>query len=223
MMIQEQLMAWRDLSYRDFICSLMPTVDPTAVLGVRTPLLRQFSKQLYQQSESIDFLSDLPHRYFEENQLHIFMIEQEKDLTRCLSLTQEFLPYIDNWATCDQFAPKVFATDLNGLLSHTQNWIDSPHVYTVRFGINMLMRHFLDDAFNAQYLDWIASLRSEDYYIKMMVAWFFATALAKQYSATIPYLEQRKLPDWTHKKTIQKAVESRRITAAQKYYLRTLK
>ncbi|MBR3666642.1 MAG: DNA alkylation repair protein [Ruminococcus sp.] len=192
-------------------------------LGVRTPALRSLAKELRKREDTGDFLSALPHESFEENQLHAFIIADEKDFSRCLALTESFLPYIDNWATCDQFSPKVFAKHREELLPCIRRWTASDRTYTVRFGICMLMKHFLGEHFRREYADMAANIRSEEYYINMARAWYFATALASNYAEILPYIEEKCLDVWTHNKTIQKAVESFRITAEQKQYLRTLK
>ena len=169
------------------------------------------------------FLKDLPHEYFDENQLHAFIVSEDKDYERCMADVEEFLPYLDNWATCDQMSPKVFKKNKDGLLLHVRKWLKSDRTYTVRFAIGMLMEHFLDDDFDPEYPKLVAKVKSDEYYVNMMIAWYFATALAKQHDAVIPYLEEQKLDVWTHNKTIQKARESYRITPEQKKYLKTLK
>lgn len=221
--IREELFRLQDVPYRDFQSHLIPTVESAEFIGVRTPALRAYAKSLLRQTDSTPFLRDLPHRYFDENQLHAFLISEIRDFDRCIEEVERFLPYVDNWATCDQLSPRVFRAHKPELLAHIQTWLRSTHTYTVRFAIGMLMQHFLDDAFNPSYLDLVASLRSDEYYINMMIAWFFATALAKQYAAAVPYLQQRRLDAWTHHKTIQKAVESNRISPEHKEYLRTLR
>lgn len=221
--IQKELFYLQDEKYREFSSSLMPTVDPDCVIGVRTPDLRKLAKKLAKEPDIDAFLHCLPHRYYEENNLHGFIIEGMKDFETCMRELEAFLPYIDNWATCDQISPKVFKKNLPELLDKIRGWIASGRVYTVRFGIGMLMSHYLDDAFNPEYLEMVCSVRSEEYYVNMMIAWYFATALAKQYDAAVPYIEQKRLEIWTHNKAIQKSVESRRITEEQKNYLRSLK
>ena len=221
--ISEELFKLQDTEYRDFQSKLIPTVDPDHTIGVRTPALRKFAKQLVKEKAYEDFLKDLPHRYFDENQLHAFVISEIKDFDACLEEVDKFLPYVDNWATCDQMSPKVFKKNRKALLSNIRRWLASGRTYTVRFALGMLMQHFLDADFRPEYPEWVAGIRSEEYYVKMMVAWYFATALAKQYETALPYLESRKLDPWTHNKTIQKAVESYRITPEQKQYLKELK
>ena len=221
--VQARLFALQDTEYRDFQCRLIPNVDPNTVIGVRTPELRKFAKDFAKEPEAAEFLRILPHRYFEENNLHGFLIERMKDYDRVIAALDAFLPFVDNWATCDQLRPGVFAKRPPQLREQIQIWMASGHTYTVRFGIEMLMCLYLDDAFLPEYLDWVAAIRSDEYYVNMMTAWFFATALAKQYDAALPYIEERRLAPWTHNKAIQKAVESYRIADAQKAYLRSLK
>ena len=221
--IRAQLFALQDKEYQIFNSRLMPTLPPETVIGVRVPLLRKLAKQLTDTPEAEVFLQKLPHFYYEENALHAFLLESVRDFGTALAATERFLPYVDNWAVCDSFSPKVFAQHKPELLTAIRCWLGSDQVYTVRYGIGMLMRYYLDDAFSPEYLAWAAAVHSEEYYVNMMRAWYFATALAKQWDAAIPYLEKKKLSDWVHKKTIQKAVESYRITKEQKEYLRTLK
>lgn len=220
--IQKRLFELQDLSYKEFNSKLMPTVNPETVIGVRTPLLRKLAKEI-KGSEAEAFLQKLPHDYFEENQLHAFLIEQTKEYEDCIRELERFLPYVDNWSTCDCMSPKVLKKHLPELLEQVKVWIASGHTYTVRYGIGMLMRYYLDEEFSLEYPDLVASVRSDEYYIKMMAAWYFATALAKQYDAILPYITKMRLDVWTHNKTIQKAVESYRITPEQKVYLKTLK
>lgn len=222
-MVQKKLFELQDPEYREFQCKLMPTVPRDAVIGVRTPNLRKFAKEFSKTSLASEFLTALPHRYYEENNLHGFLIEGIRDYDAAINAADAFLPYVDNWATCDSMSPKVFGRHLPQLLEQIKEWIRSDHTYTVRFGIGMLMRFYLDTAFSLDYPEMVAQIRSEEYYVNMMIAWYFATALAKQYDSILPYLEQRELDPWTHNKTIQKAVESYRITAQQKTYLRTLR
>ena len=217
------LQSLQDEKYADFQRPLMPTVAPDTIIGVRTPDLRRLAKDLLKTSDVSAFLTNLPHSYFEENQLHSFLLFGEKNFKTCVQHVERFLPYIDNWATCDQLSPQCFAKNTAHLLPYIEKWLQAEHEYTVRFAIGMLMRYFLDDAFSPRYHKLVASIRREEYYIKMMQAWYFATALAKQYDATLPILLNKNLEAWTHNKTIQKAVESYRITDEQKAYLRTLK
>ena len=221
--IREELFRIRDIEYRDFQVRLIPSVEPDQVIGVRTPALRKYARQLAKRADAQIFLQDLPHRYFDENQLHAFMISGIKDYGKCLEEVNIFLPCVDNWATCDQLSPAVFKKHRRELIREIRNWIDSDRTYTVRFGLGMLMSHFLDEDFDPAFLDLAAEVRSEEYYIKMMIAWYFATALAKQYDAALPYIEDRRLEPWTHNRTIQKAVESFRVSPEQKDYLRSLR
>ncbi|MCD7715022.1 MAG: DNA alkylation repair protein [Lachnospiraceae bacterium] len=244
--IQELLFELQDIKYADFQSNLTPTISRERFIGVRTPRLRALAKKLAAVRNDIEeFLKDLPHFYFEENQLHAFLIAEEKDFSGCLAKLELFLPYIDNWATCDQLSPGIFKKEPEKLLPYIDRWLDSSHIYTVRFGIGMLMRYFLDDRFELKYAEQVAAIPADrayfrcnwqttgdteepmagnrPYYISMMVAWYFATALAKQYDAILPFLEENKLDIWTHNKTIQKAVESYRILPERKAYLKTLK
>lgn len=206
--------------YREFSSSLMPTVEKSKVIGIRIPILRQYAKGL---EDYGDFLNELPHEYFEENNLHAFLIEREKDFDRCIELIDTFLPYIDNWATCDSMKPKTLKKEPEKLLKYIKKWIQSKYVYAVRYAINLLMSFYLDGNFDKEYLEIVASVKSNEYYINMMRAWYFATALAKRYQETLPYIENYALDTWTHNKTIQKATESLRIAKEQKQYLKTLK
>ena len=206
--------------YRDFSSKLMPTVEKSKVIGIRTPILRKYAKELDNYEE---FLTKLPHKYFEENNLHAFLIEREKDFDKCVEKLDTFLPYIDNWATCDSMKPKVLKKEPEKLLKHIKRWLNSKDIYTVRYAINLLMSFYLDENFDKNYLVLVADIKSDEYYINMMRAWYFATALAKQYSETVPYIENGVLDVWTHNKTIQKAIESLRILKEQKQYLKTLK
>lgn len=221
--IVAELFRLQDKEYAAFQAKLIPTAEADRIIGVRTPELRALAKKLFKDEDTNSFLTFLPHRYFEEDQLHAFVISLEKDFGKCIAEVEAFLPFIDNWATCDQLSPKAFQKEPEKLLPYICTWIKSDKVYTVRFAIGMLMRHFLDARFDSKYADMVAAVRSEEYYINMMIAWFFATALAKQYTSILPYLEGKKLDDWTHNKAIQKSVESYRITAEQKAYLKTLK
>lgn len=222
--IQERLFALQDLKYREFHAKLIPTVDFETVIGIRTPALRKLAKEVAKMPESGEFMKILPHFYYEENNLHGFLIEQIKDYEQCIEEIEKFLPYIDNWATCDLISPKIFKKHLPELLEKIREWMASEYTYTIRFGIEMLMRYYLDEAtFLEEYLEMVAAIHSEEYYVNMMIAWYFATALAKQYDAAISYIEQRKLERWTHNKAIQKAVESYRVSDEQKAYLRGLR
>ena len=221
--IRAELFKMQDMNYRDFNSKLIPTVDKESMIGIRTPDLRKYAKQLGKSSDVIEFLQTLPHKYFDENQLHAFIISEIKDFKNCIDEINRFLPYIDNWATCDQLSPKVFKKYHNELFEYIKDWLKSDKVYTLRFGIGMLMGHFLDEDFDILYPEMVSKIRSGEYYINMMIAWYFATALAKQYESIIPFIENNSLDIWTHNKTIQKSIESYRITDEQKAYLRELK
>ena len=221
--IRDVLFKMQDIGYRDFNSKLIPTVKKEDMIGVRTPQLRKYAKKLLKEEGVEDFLHSLPHKYFDENQLHAFIISEIKDFKLCIDELINFLPYLDNWATCDQLSPKIFKKYRNDLLPHIYEWLMSDKTYTVRFGIGMLMEHFLDEDFKSEYPEMVAAVRSEEYYINMMIAWYFATALAKQYENILPFIEGNKLDTWTHNKTIQKAIESNRINAEQKNYLKGLK
>ena len=221
--VRSRLFEMQDLKYRDFSAKLTPTVPPERIIGVRTPELRKYAVELSKTEDAAAFMAALPHLYQEENNLHAFLIERIADYDACVAALDAFLPYVDNWATCDSMSPKCLKKQLPRLTGEIRRWMASDWVYTVRFGMGMLMRHFLDDAFDPAYLDWVAVLRSEEYYINMMIAWFFATALAKQWDATLPYIEGRRLDPWVHNKAIQKAVESYRIPEDRKNLLRAQK
>jgi len=221
--IRAALIEQRDEAYRAFQLPLIPTVDPERVIGVRTPALRRLARSLRGTPEAEAFLAALPHRYFDEDQLHAFLIAEERDFTRCVTRCDEFLPFVDNWATCDQLSPAVFRRHHDELLPRIRRWIGARGVYTVRFGIGMLMQHFLDADFEPVYLSWVAAVSSEEYYVRMMIAWYFATALAKQYDAALPYFTEKRLDPWTHNKAIGKASESRRIPPERKTYLKSLR
>lgn len=218
-----RLFALQDLNYKAFHCALIPTVDPNAVIGVRTPMLRALAKEFGQTAQAKEFLKQLPHKYYEENNLHGMLISSMKDYGQAVAALDSFLPYVDNWATCDLIRPKIFKKQHAELPQKVRIWMASEHTYTVRFGIEMLMSFYLDEHFRPKYLDWVSSVRSEEYYVNMMIAWYFATALAKQYDAALPYLEEQRLDQWTHNKTIQKAIESYRISPEQKEHLRGLR
>lgn len=221
--IVERLYALQDLSYKEFHSKLVPNISPDKIIGVRTPELRKLSKELAGSELAIQHMKQLPHQYYEEDNLHGFFIEQIKDYEECIEALNGFLPYVDNWATCDLMTPKIFKKHLPKLLEQIKIWLRSEHTYMVRFGMKMLMSFYLDEVFEEEYLELVVSVHSEEYYIKMMQAWFFATALAKQYEKTLPYIENQRLDVWTHNKAIQKAVESYRITPEQKTCLRTWK
>lgn len=221
--IEKRLFEMQDTEYRDFQSKLMPTVEKGRIIGVRTPSLRKLAKELAKQPVSDAFLNGLPHKYYEEDNLHAFLLEQIKDFDRAVCEIDRFLPYVDNWATCDMMSPKVLLRYPDRLIEKIDVWLSSGDTYAVRFGIKMLMSGFLDDRFLPEYADRVAAVRSDEYYVKMMAAWYFATALAKQYEAVLPYITEHRLDTWTHNKAIQKALESNRITPEQKAYLRTMK
>jgi 3-methyladenine DNA glycosylase AlkD len=221
--VQRRLFEMQDLAYREFNSKLIPTVDPQTVIGVRTPQLRKFAREFAKTSDPEEFLKLLPHKYYEENNLHGFIIETIRDYGRAVEAIDAFLPYVDNWATCDSVSPAVFKNHLPELYEKIKEWIYSGRTYTVRFGIGMLMRFFLDENFKPETMELVAGIKSEEYYVNMMIAWYFATALAKQYDAALKVIRERRLDKWTHNKAIQKALESYRVTDEQKAYLRTLK
>ena len=221
--IVAELFRLQDKDYALLQAKIIPTVAADRIIGVRTPALRAFAKSLNKDGDIDAFLSYLPHQYFDEDQLHAFVISLEKDFDKCIAKVDAFLPFIDNWATCDQLSPKAFKREPERLLPYVKSWIQSDHTYTVRFAIGMLMQHFLDERFDTKYADMVAAVRSEEYYVNMMIAWYFATALAKQYELVLPYLEEQRLSPWVHNKAIQKSVESYRITEEQKIHLKTLK
>ena len=221
--IEAELFRLQDPEYRAFQAKLIPTMDPKRMIGVRTPALRAYARALVKQPEADGFLRALPHAYFDEDQLHAFLLSELKDFDRCLDEVERFLPYIDNWATSDQLSPKCFKKHRQALLPAVRRWMDSGETYSVRFGVGMLMQHYLDGDFDPRYLRWVAELRSEEYYVNMMRAWYFATALVKQYEAAVPCIEGGALDLWTHNKAIQKAVESYRVPADRKEYLKSLR
>lgn len=221
--IRRTLLPLGDRNYRNFYASLIPNIEKDKIIGINTPALRKIAKELAKSENVSSFLSDLPHCYYEENNLHAFIIEQIKDYHVCIKAVNDFLPYIDNWATCDSLNPKCFKKNRQLLLSNIQAWINSERTYTVRFGIKALMQHFLDEDFKENMLLQVASIKSDEYYVNMMISWYMATALAKQWESTVKIIEDRVLPTWIHNKSIQKALESRRITTEQKAYLKKLK
>ena len=218
--LQERLFGLQDKAYAEFHARLIPGVTEDSIIGIRVPVLRTFAKEYIKEAESREFLKQLPHKYYDENMLHGLLISLIKDYDECIRLTDEFLPYIDNWAVCDIMSPKVFAKHKDELMVKILEWSKSEHTYTCRFGLEMLMTYFLDKDFKPEYLDIPASVHSDEYYVNMMIAWFFATALAKQWDATLPYIERKVLAPWTHNKTIQKACESYRVTEEHKAILK---
>jgi len=220
--ITDKLFELQDNKYREMQTKIIPNIKADTIIGVRTPELRKYAKELLKE-DYISFLNELPHKYFDENQLHAFIISELKNYDECISYINKFLPYIDNWATCDQLSPKIFKKYPDQLLDQIKIWLSSNNTYTIRFGIGTLMQYYLEDNFKPEYLKWVLNIKSEEYYINMMIAWYFATALAKQYNQSLPIIEKKQLDKWTHNKTIQKAIESYRITDEQKEYLRQLK
>lgn len=223
MNIIDELFALQDVAYGDFQSKLTPGIPRELFIGVRVPQIRKLAKKIKNEPECVAFLDELPHKYYEENMLHSVLVSEIKDYDECIARIDIFLPYVDNWAVCDTISPKVFKRNKTDLIDKIKGWVSSERTYTCRFGVDMLMSFFLDDDFETEYLEIPASVRSEEYYVRMMVAWYFATALAKQWDAAIKYIEDKKLDDWTHNKSIQKARESYRITPKQKEYLKTLK
>ena len=221
--VRKRLFEMQDTGYRDFHARLILTVEKEKIIGIRTPILRKFAKEFGKTEESELFLKVLPHQYYEENNLHGLLIEQIRDYDKCLEELERFLPFIDNWATCDLLALHMMKKHRDIFIREVFRWIESDQPYTIRFGISMLMRHYLDEEFKTEYPEKVAAIRSEEYYVNMIRAWYFATALAKQYENVLPFLEKRQMDVWTHTKTIQKAIESYRITSEQKEYLRTLR
>ena len=225
--ILHRLFEIQDLDYRNFHSKLIPNIDPEFIIGVRTPALRKLAQELWKEGNLQDFMSELPHKYYEENNLHAFFIERIKDYDECVEALNSFLPYVDNWATCDMMSPRTFKKvskdNVDVFIRQIRIWTDSEHTYMVRFGIGMLMKYFLDENFSEEYLRLVADVESDEYYINMMRAWYFATALSKQYDIAVKYIERKELDKWTHNKAIQKAVESNRITYENKKYLKKYK
>ncbi|EEV21375.1 hypothetical protein TREVI0001_0572 [Treponema vincentii ATCC 35580] len=223
--IQRRLLSIQDVQYRDFNSKLIPSVDPKLMIGIRTPLLRKFAKELFktEPEQAATFMHDLPHRYFEENNLHAFLIENIKDFNAAMDETEKFLPFINNWATCDSFSPSIFKKYPDAVYQKILTWIQASHTYTVRYAIGLLLSNYLDERFKPEMLELVSAVKSEEYYINMMIAWYFSFALIKQYNAALPYIKKQTLAPFTHNKTIQKAIESHRIPADVKDYLRTLK
>lgn len=221
--VLDKLFELKDETYADFHSKLMPNIPREKIIGVKVPKMRKLAKEYSKSEKSKVFLNDLPHKYYDENLLHGMLISEIKDYDKCINELDKFLPYVDNWAVCDTISPKVFKNNREKLIEKIKIWILSEKTYVCRFGILMLMKHFLDDAFTPEYLENVADIESDEYYLKMMIAWFFATALSKHWNETIVYLERKKLDVWVHNKTIQKARESYRITTQQKEYLKSLK
>ena len=223
--IQERLFTFQDTDYKAFNKTLIPTVDEHTMIGIRMPVLKKFAKEFFRtEPECVaDFMNSLPHQYFEENNLHAFFIENISDFDTAIKETERFLPFIDNWATCDSFAPRIFKKYPDAVYQKILQWIQSDHPYTVRYAIGLLLSNYLDEQFRPEMLELVSNVRSSEYYINMMIAWYFSFALIKQYDKAIPYIEKKILDPFTHRKTIQKAVESRRISVEIKAYLKTLK
>lgn len=222
-LVRESLLLMKDEEYKKFHSKLMPTVNPDKIIGIRVPVLRKFSAEIWKNGTGELFIKNLPHKYYEEDNVHAFCIEKITDINIAIAETERFLPYIDNWATCDMLSPKVFSKHPDIIFEKSLEWIKSDHVYTVRYGIGMLMRYFLDENFSEDVLKIASEIRSDEYYVNMMIAWFFATAITKQYESAIRYVEENRLADWVHNKTIQKAIESKVVFVETKEYLRTLK
>ena len=223
MTITDQLFALQDVAFGDFQAKLMPNISRNNIIGVRTPALRALARKIAKTDAAQEFIGQLPHRYFEENNLHAFIVAQTSDFDEAMRQTELFLPHIDNWATCDQFTPAAFKKHPDELLKVVRRWIESSHTYTVRFAIKMLMTFYLDDLFCDEYPQMVAAVKSDEYYVKMMIAWYFATALSKQYDAIVGYLTEHRLDAWCQNKTIQKAVESYRISDERKAALKKMK
>ena len=222
-MVIDRLLECKDDEYKEFQAKLVPNISPDTIIGVRTPAMRDIAKEAFKSGEKDAFLKELPHKYYEENLVHFFILAMIKDFDECIALVEEFLPYVDCWPVSDQATPKSFKKNHEKLLTYVKKWIASDHVYTARFGIRMLMNEFLGEDFKEEYLELVASKKGEDYYLKMMVAWYFATALAKRYDESVKFIEERRLDEWVHKKAIQKAVESFRVSDEHKEYLKSFR
>ena len=223
MNIRERLLELKNEEYRQFTARLVPNIPAEMIIGLKTPEMRAIAKNIFMDTDRDIFLNALPHEYYEENLIHFFVISMIKDFEECTQRVEAFLPYVDCWPVSDQAAPKAFRKNHEKLLPYIRKWISSEHVYTARFGIRMLMNEFLGEDFREEYLELVATKKGDDYYLKMMVAWYFATALAKRYDETLPYIENHVLDEWTHRKAIQKAVESYRVTDEHKEYLKSLR
>ena len=217
------LYAAADVEYKDFNSLLIPNIAAEKFIGVRTPILRKIAKDIIKSGQYMDFINNLPHQYFEENQLHAVVLSTLPDFDFVIKEIERFLPYVDNWATCDQMSPQVFKKNTDLLLKYINKWIQSKYVYTVRFGVLCLMRYFLDDEFDSKYIDMVSNIKSNEYYVNMMRAWYFATGLAKHFEEFLPYLESGKIDDWTRKRAIQKALESFRVIPEHKEILRKIR
>ncbi len=223
MTIYDRLFADKEESYDEFMAKLVPNIPADTIVGVKTPKLRAIAKEIFLSPDRDSFLKNVPHKYFEENLVHFFVIAMYKDFDECIRATEEFLPYVDCWPVSDQSSPKVFKKNHDRLLPYVKKWIASDHVYTARFGLRMLMNEYLDSDFKEEYLELAAQKQGDDYYIKMMTAWYFATALAKKYDESVIYIEERRLDEQVHKMAIRKAIESFRVTDEHKEYLKTLR
>ena len=223
MTLYDKLIEEKDDEYKKFQARLVPDIPPETIVGVRTPQMRRIAKEVFESEYRDEFLSDLPHKYYEENLIHFFVVALIKDFDDCVNAVEAFLPYIDCWPVSDQASPKSFKNNHQKLLPYIKKWISSQHIYTARFGIRMLMNEYLGEDFKEEYLELVACKKGEEYYLKMMIAWFFATALAKRYDESVQYIENHRLDEWIHKKAIQKAVESNRVTDEHKEYLKSLR
>ena len=223
MTLYDRLIEVKDDAYREFQAKLVPNIPPETILGVRTPDMRKIAKEVFESPDRDAFLCDLPHKYYEENLIHFFVISMIKDFDECVGAVEAFLPYVDCWPVSDQATPKAFRKNHEKLLPYIRKWIASEHVYTARFGMRMLMNEFLGSDFRPEYPELVANKKGDDYYLKMMAAWYFATALAKNYDETVSYFEEHRLDEWVHRKAIQKAVESYRVTEEHKEYLKSLR
>ena len=221
--IEEKLLALKDEKYQEFQSKLVPNINPDLIIGIKTPELRKLAKEIFDSKDKDEFLKEVPHHYYEENLIHMFVVSLIKDFDECIKQLEAFLPYVNCWPVSDQSSPKVFKKNHDKILPYIKKWLVSDHVYTSRYGMRILMGEFLDDDFKPEYLDLVASKKGEDYYLKMMIAWYFATALAKQYDSTIKIIEEKRLDNWVHQKTIQKALESFRVSEEHKAYLKSLK
>lgn len=221
--IISRLFEMRDENYKNFHKKLIPTISESEIIGIRTPILRSYAKSIFGSKNAEEFMATLPHAFYEENNLHAFLIEQINDFDEALAQTEKFLPFVNNWATCDSFKPKVFKKNLDALLPYAKKWLKDERIYIKRYSIGIFMSLFMDEKYDAQFADAIAEIKTNEYYVNMMVAWYFATALAKRWDDAIIFLEEKRLPAWTHDKTIRKAVESFRISDERKKYLRSLK
>ncbi len=221
--VYEMLLKVKDDNYKEFQSKLVPNISKESILGVRTPEMREIAKEVFNSSFKDEFLNDIPHKYYEENIIHMFVVSLIKDFDECINELDKFLKYVDCWPVSDQASPKCFKKNHDKLLPVVKRWISSSHIYTSRFGMRTLMNEYLDKDFKEEYLELVSNVKGDDYYLKMMQAWYFATALAKQYDSTIKYIENHKLDDWVHKKSIQKAIESFRVSDEHKEYLKTLR